>query len=109
MTEKNGNYIIDVMINQIEQLNNGLDRLSNYSKDEIGAIKLKLSDVMNDVETLKSRPCPRNPVAIKEIIEVEKLKSDAKRPEKTRNILLWIVSIVGGSLAIYFGLKDIFK
>jgi hypothetical protein len=105
MTVERKNYLIEVIIKNLEELSGSLNELTNYTKDEIKIIKVEFEKLISDVKMLKERPCPRNPEALKEVIEVERLKYNARRPKEFREVFLWGVTIVSAFVAMYFAIK----
>src|SRR5574343_414553 len=93
-------YVLDMIIKNLEDVNSSLDKLTKYTTEEIGHIKIELTKLTEDIKAMKTHPCPKSPELIKEIIETERLKYDARQPKEKREIILWVVAVVGGAVSI---------
>ena len=102
-------YVLDMIIRNLEDVNNSLDKLTKYTTEEIGHIKIELTRLTEEFKAMKTHPCPKNPELIKEIIETERLKYKAKTPKEKREIILWVVAVVGGTVSIMLGLYTLLK
>jgi hypothetical protein len=102
-------YVLDMIIKNLEDVNASLDNLSKYTTDEIMHIKIELSKLTEELKQMKSHPCPKSPELVKEIIETERLRHAAKQPKERRDIALWVVAIVGGIITILFGREKFLK
>ena len=104
MTEKN--YLIEVIIKNLEELSISLHELTNYTKEEIKVIKVEFEKLIADMKMLKDRPCPRNPASVREVVEIERLRYNAGKPKKVMNTILWVVTISSALVAMYFAFKS---
>jgi hypothetical protein len=107
MTELRKNYVLDMIIKNLDEVNESLDKLASFTNTEISHIRAELATLISDVKQLKERPCPRNKETLIEIIEVERLKYLSKRPKKFMEIIGWVVAVAVGFLTIYFAIEKI--
>lgn len=102
-------YVLDMIIRNLEDVNNSLDKLTRYTNDEVSHIKIELMKLTEEIRQMKEHPCPRDASKVREIIETERLKYEAKRPKEKREIILWVVAVVGGTVSIMLGLYTLLK
>lgn len=100
---------LDLVAQNLDSISSGLSKLSKFTNGNISSLKLKTMELSKDIEALRNQKCPKDPKAILEILEVARLKREAdvaeKKPERTRNILLWIVAVTGGTISIILALE----
>jgi hypothetical protein len=104
MDEKR-NYVLDMIIKNLDDVNENLEKLSTFTKDEVSHIRIELTNLIQEVKQLKERPCPRNPEALRDCIETERLKYQSKQPKKFMEIVGWVVAVAAGVLTLYYMLK----
>jgi len=97
-------YVLDMIIKNLEDVNSSLDKLSKYTTDEVGYIKIELIRLTEDIKQMKSHPCPKSPELIREIISTERLKLRSAQPKKFMEIVGWVVAVSVGFLTIYFAI-----
>ena len=102
-------YVLDLIIKNLDDVNASLDKLSTYANGEIAGIKVELANLIHEIKMLKDRPCPRNTTALIEIIENDRLKYRSKQPKKFMEIVGWVVAVAVGFITIYFAIEKIIK
>ena len=92
----------------LDNLSTGLAKLSKFTNGSVNGLRLKVKDLEKEIEALQTQPCPKDPEAILEVIEIAQLKQEAsaakKKPKKDRKIIFWVLSIIGSLIAIVGGL-----
>lgn len=92
--------VIDIILKTLDTLNEGLNKLSKFSNSEITSLKIKVAELSKDIETLQKRTCPVTPESVVTIVDVERLKSDDIRREKTKKLAIWIIAVIGGTTGL---------
>lgn len=106
--------ILTIILKNLDTVSDGLSELQKYSTSEINTLKVRVSDIVSDIKTIKGLPCPKSPNKIKEIIEVERLqrlkslketikeviegenfKWMAGAPKRRKAVVLYVFAILG--------------
>ena len=99
------NYVLDMIIKNLDDVSSSLDSLSKFTNGEVSSIKVELAKVIEDVKSLQSKKCPINAQSVVEIVNVERLKHDAKKPKEIRELVSWVLAVVSTSVALYLIFK----
>ena len=104
MIKENPDYLLERILKNLDDVSEILEKFRSEYNNEVKKIREDLITVKQEVISLRNRTCPRSPEILKEIIEVERLRHQAKQPKKIMEIIGWVVTITGGLIALYYAI-----
>ena len=104
MNNETHDYFLARILKNLDDVSDILEKFRNDYNDEVKKIREDLITVKQEVINLRNRTCPRSPEVLKDIIEVERLRHQAKQPKKIMEIIGWVVTITGGLIALYYAI-----
>ena len=107
--DKTDDYLLQLILKNLEELTKTLNKLNNFTNGEISGLKSIIEIIKKDIDALKHQECPKNKEAILEIIDIDRLRENSKRPKQYRDVIFWIFGITGTIITITIGVMKILE